>query len=202
MKFKELTDIWNSTDMELEQSVQINKELVKQIVLSKVKSRLYEIKWTGIFEIAVGILFFNFLVSFIVAHFADFRFYIPALILLIITVFSLIFEIYRMRLFYTIDSKTAVIEAQKRLAQLKKLEIRDLHSLIIIIPLFSSPFLIVAAKAFLNMDLYAFNTNWLIQLSAGSILVAAVLIFILKKIPNKKLQESINFLNELKENDN
>lgn len=202
MKFKELTDIWNSTDMELEQSVQINKALVKQIVLSKVKSRLYEIKWTGIFEIAVGILFFNFLVSFIVAHFADFRFYIPALILLIITVSSLIFEIYRMRLFYTIDSKTAVIEAQKKLAQLKKLEIRDLHSLIIIIPLFSTPFLIVAAKAFLNMDLYALNTNWLIQLSAGSILVAAVLIFILKKFPNKKLQESIDFLKELKENDN
>lgn len=202
MKFKELSGIWNSTDMELEQSVQINKELVKQIGLRKVKSRLYEIKWTGIFEIAVGFLFFNFLVNFIVAHFVEFKFFVPAVILLAITLSSLIFEIYRMRLFYTIDAKTAVIEAQKKLAQLKRLEILDIYSLIIIIPLFASPFLIVIAKAFLNIDLYMHFTNWLIQLSAGSILIAAILIYILKRFPNKNLQESIDFLKELNENEN
>lgn len=201
MKFKELSGIWNSTDMELEQSVQINRKLVKQIVLTKVKSRLSEIKWTGIFEIAVGILFFNFLVGFIVDHFADYSFSIPALILLAITLFSLIFEIYRLRLFHTIDSKTAVIEAQKKLALLKKLEVLDVYSLIIIIPLFASPFLIVTAKAFLNLDLYALNTTWLINLSVGSVLIAAILVFILKRFPNKKLQDSIDFLKDLKEND-
>jgi hypothetical protein len=202
MKFKELSGIWNSTDLELEKSVQINKELVMSISLSKIKSRLYEIKWTGIIEIVVGFIFFNFLVRFIGAHFTDFRFYFPALILLAITVFSLIFEIYRMSLFYTIDSKAAVIEAQKKLAKLKKLEILDIHSLIIIIPLFSAPFLIVAAKAFLNLSLYGAYSTWLVYLSAGSILIAAILIFILKRFPNKNLQESIAFLNELKENEN
>ncbi len=202
MKYKELSGIWNSTDLELDKSVQINRELVKQIAYVKIKSQLYEIKWKGIIQIAVGIVFIKFLSGFIITNIADFRYYIPALILLIISAFSLIFEIYRMKLFYTIDSKTAVIEAQKKLAQLQKLEAHDLNSLIIIIPLFSAPFLIVAAKAFLNIDLYAFNTNWLMLLSAGSILVAAALIFILRKFPNKKLQESIDFMNELKEGDN
>ena len=202
MKLEELSGIWNSTDMELEKSIKINKQLVKELGLAKVKSRLYEIKWTSIIEIGVNAIFLSFLTGFIFDHFSDFKFSIPAFILLVVTVVSLIIEIYKLTLFYTLDAKSAVIEAQKKLTRLKKLEILDIYSLYIIIPLFSAPFLIVSAKAFLHLSLYAFDMTWLIYYTIGSVVVAVIIIFFLKRYPDKNLSASIAFLHELKENEN
>ena len=202
MKFNELSTIWNSDDMELDRSITINKKLVKEIGLSKVKSRLYEIKWTGIFEIVVGFIFINFLVSFIVNNISEFILFISGVVLLAISLFSMILEIKKLALLYTMDSKSPVSEAQRKLARLKYLEVMDVYSLYIIIPLFSGPFLIVAAKAFLNIDLYSIGATWLMYHTFGSVFIAAILVFFLRKFPNRKLQESIAFLNELKENEN
>ena len=201
MKFDELSSIWNSADLELEKTVTINKKLVMKVSLNKIKSRLFEIKWKGVIALPIHALFVFFLVDFIAAYSSDIRFYIPALILLTITIFSLVFEIHRLTLYYSLDSKSAVIEAQKILAQLKKLEILDIYSLFIIIPLFSAPFLIVVSKAFLNLSLYATSSTWLIYQTVGSVAIAVLIIFILRKYPNKELAESIAFLNELKENE-
>ena len=201
MKFEELSGIWNSNDIGLDKSIQINKELVKNIGIKKVRSGLYEIKFTAFIGIIVGIFFSMFLWRFLIGNYQVFKFLIPALILLVITTFSLILEIYKLTLIYTLDSKAPVIDAQKKLLRLKKLEILDRYSLYIIIPLFAAPFMIVTAKAFLHLNLYAFNNRWLIYFTLGSIVIAVILIFFLRKYPNKKLSESITFLNELKENE-
>jgi uncharacterized membrane protein YdjX (TVP38/TMEM64 family) len=115
--------------------------------------------------------------------------------------FSLVIEIYKLKLYYSIDASSSVIEAQKKLTKLKKLEIQDIQSLYIIIPLFSAPFLIVTAKAFLNLSLYSFGTNWLIYYTLGSFVVALIIVFFLKRYPDKNLMDSIAFLDELKENE-
>ncbi len=201
MKFEELSGIWNSNDIGLDKSIQINKELVKNIGIKKVRSGLYEIKFTAFIGIIVGIFFSMFLWRFLIDNYQVFKFLIPALILLVITTFSLILEIYKLTLIYTLDSKAPVIDAQKKLLRLKKLEILDRYSLYIIIPLFAAPFMIVTAKAFLHLNLYAFNNTWLIYFTLGSIVIAVILIFFLRKFPDKKLSESITFLNELKENE-
>ena len=201
MKFEELSNIWNSADLELEKTVTINKKLVMKVGLNKIKSRLFEIKWKAVIAIPINALFVIFLVDFISKNFSDIWHLASGLILLAITILSLIFEIHRLNLYYTLDSKAAVLAAQKILAQLKKLEILDIYSLFIIIPLFSAPFLMVFTKAFLNLDLIAVNSTWLMYQTFGSIVVAAIIIFVLRKYPNKKLTESITFLNELKENE-
>ncbi len=201
MKFEELSGIWNSADLALDKSIQINKELVKNIGISKVRSGLYEIKLTAVIGIIAGIFFSIFLSGFFFNHILDFKFSFPAFILLVIILFSLIIEMYKLILIYTLDSKSPVTEARKKLMRLKKLEILDTYSLCIIIPLFSAPFMIVIAKAFLHLNLYAFNTNWLIYFTAGSIVIALILVFFLRKYPGKNLAKSIAFLNELKEDD-
>ena len=201
MKFEELSGIWNSADLALDKSIKINKELVKNIGITKVRSGLYEIKLTAVVGIVVGIIFSNFLFGFIYDNFFEFKFLLPALILLLITMFSLIIEVYKLTLIYTLDSKSAVAEAQKKLIQLKKLEILDIYSLYIIIPIYSAPFIIVIAKAFLHLNLYTFSLNWLIYLTAGSIVIAVILIFFLRKNLGKNLSKSIAFLNELKEDE-
>lgn len=200
MKFEELASIWNSNDTALENSVKINRELVKEVGFSKVKSNLYEIKWTSIFGVVVGVLFFNFLLGFMVEHFSSPEFFFPALILWGITVFGLILAIYRLNLLYTLDARARVMEARKKLMRLQQLEIMDIYSLYVIIPLFSAPFMIVMAKAFLDLSLYTFDLTWLIQFTLGSVVVAVILVFFLRKYPSKNLRASIEFLDELKEN--
>ena len=181
MSFEELSGIWNSQNIQLEKSLQINKELVRTIGLAKVKSGLRDLKWRAIIGIPLTLYWLSFLGGFMIDNFFEFEFLFPAILLLALSLYNLVFEIYRFNLFYTIDSKSSVIEAQKKLVSLKKLEIMDIHSLLIIIPLFSGPFLIVFAKAILNLNLYAFDTNWLVSYTAGSVLIAAVIVFVLKK---------------------
>jgi hypothetical protein len=41
--------------------------------------------------------------------------------------------------------------------------------------------------------------NWLIIQTAGSILIAAIIVFLLKKYPDKNLEKSIAFLKEITE---
>lgn len=201
MKFEELSTIWNSVDFELDNTIQINKQLVKDLGLTQVKSKLTGLKWTILFQIIAETIFLNFLIGFIVQNYAAHQFSIPASILLVTTIFSLAFEIYQLWLSSTIDSNLTVVEAQKKLARLQMMEILDMNSLYIIIPLFSAPFMIVASKAFLNMNLYELGANWWIYFTIGSVVVAALIVFFLKMFPNKELIESVSFLNELKENE-
>ncbi len=203
MQFEELSEIWNSTDIELERSVQINKELVKQLGFTKVKSHLFEIKGSAIFEIIVEAIFSIFLVSFVVDYISDPQFLLPAVVLLIFSLFSLIIEIFKLKLFLTIDSSATVFGAQKKLSKLKYLEFLDIYSLYIIVPLYLVPFLIVIAKAFLNLDLYDLGImDWLNYSIFGGLMIAAILVYALRKFRNRKLEESIAFLNELKEDQN
>ncbi|MEP6584066.1 MAG: hypothetical protein ABJA90_07355, partial [Ginsengibacter sp.] len=197
MKFEELSEIWNSTDTRLETSIRINKELVKGIGISKVRAGLYDIKFTAVAGLVVGLFFLMFLLRFINNNFSDFKFSFPAFILLAIAMYSFLMEVYRLILIYTLDSNSPVTEAQIKLMRLRKLEILDIYSLYIIIPLFTAPFIIVTVKAFLHLNLYAFNTTWLIYLTAGSIVIAMILIFFLRKYPGKNLSKAIAFLNEL-----
>lgn len=199
MRFEELSGIWNDADTTLEQHLKINRNLVKNIAIRKVRSGLYEIKFTAFIGIIAGIFFTMFLWRFMIKNYMQLRFFIPASILLLTTMFSLVTAIYRLILVYTLNPAATVIDSQQKLIRLQKLDIIDIYSLYFIIPIFTAPFLITAAKAFINLDLYKFNTRWLIYLTAGSVIIAAILIFFLKKYPGKKLAKSIAFLNELKE---
>jgi hypothetical protein len=100
---------------------------------------------------------------------------------------------------FTINAKASVAEAQRKLSTLKKLEAYDTYSLLVIIPLFSAPFLIVVAKAAAEVSLYEFGSQWIYSYVAGSAVVAGIVVFFLRMCPNKGLQESIDFLKELKE---
>jgi hypothetical protein len=202
MKFEELSAIWHNNDLTLDKSIRINKEFVKNLGISKVAARHYEIKLTAMIGIMTGILFTIFLCRFIFEYFTDLKFSVPAMILLVTTCFGLVIEFYNVSLLYTINPESTVEEARKKLIRLKKLEIMNMYSLFVVIPLFAAPFMIVMAKAFLHFDLYAFNTGWLIYFTAGSIIIAVILIYFLRKFSGKKLAQSISFLNELRDEGN
>ncbi len=199
MKFEELSSIWNSVDFELDNTVQVNKQLVKDLGLSKVKSSLSELKLSVIFQIVVGFMFINFIMDFFVQNLTHFQFSGPAFFLLAFTAAGLVVSIYQLWLSLSINAELSVVEAQKKLMRLQTIEVLDIYSLLIIIPLFYAPFMIVGAKAFFNFNLYELSSNWFVYQTIGSIVIAGIVVFVLRKFPNKKLKESIDFLNELNE---
>lgn len=201
MNFEELASAWKANDQSLESTIKVNKLLVKNLAFSKIKSSLYEIKWTGLFELAVNVLFYFFLVNFISDHLTQYEFLIPAILLLILTMTEVGVEIFKLYQIFTLDAQESVIKVKEKLTLLKRLEIIDVYSLYIIIPVFSGPFLLILAKGLLGIDLYQFDLTWMIQYVIGSFVVAIILVFILRRFPNEKLKAAMEFLDTLEDND-
>ncbi len=198
MELHELTNIWNASDLKMESTVKINKILFMEVSINRIKTILSPIKRTSYFEIIVNLLFLFPVITFSFSMLSEIKYLIPGLLFIAFTCYNIIFIIKKLFLLYGIDAQTPVLLTQKNLVKLKLMEIRERQMLYILIPLFSPVFLIVGAKAFLNIDLYQF-INWLIAQTAASILIAALIVYILKKFPDKNLDRTLNFINEIAE---
>ncbi|MEZ4944087.1 MAG: hypothetical protein R2804_01035 [Cyclobacteriaceae bacterium] len=192
MELPELSNLWNAPG-----NLFINRQLLKEVTLYKVKALLYSLKWSTYFELTLNIIFIFFLQGFISNYFNELRFLIPALILIVVTMVSTVFDIYKLYLFYSLRVDSPVAETQQKVAQLQYLEALEANSMMVIIPLFSAPILIVPAKAFFDFDLYQLG-NWMPQYIIGSVVVGLVIAFLLRKLPNEKLKKAIDFLKEIK----
>lgn len=206
MEYEELIGIWNNSDMALKTNVQVNRKLIKEVAFKKIRSGLFEIKWTSFSELFVDFFWSYFLIGFIIDHFQDYKFSLQALVLLSMAIYGFILSIHKLRTYFSINPGLSVIKTQYKIERLKRLELHSLQSLYFIIPLFSAPFAIVMAKAMLNINLYSFGIlgNALPYYTFGAVVVAVILVFVIKKFPGKRdrnLKESIAFLNELKESE-
>ncbi len=200
MELHELSTIWNGTDSKLENTVRINKSLFMEVSMNRIKTNLNTLRWTGYFEIIVNFLFLFFVANFTFSHFSEVKFLIPGLLLFVFSIYSIIFSINKLVLHYGIKAQTPVFQTQKKLEKLKFLELREKQMLYVLIPLLWAIFLIVGAKFILNLDMYN-HMNWLMAQTGGSVVIAIIVVFILKQFPDKNLEKSIAFLNEIAEDE-
>jgi len=196
MDLQELVNIWKNTDQELENKIKINKNLFKEVTVNKIRVMLGEFKWTNIVEICFNFVFLIYLIGFFIDHFSVLRYAIPSGILMLIMFYSLSFNIHMLKLFFRIDVKSSIVQNQKIVERLRYYNVLDTRMLYVIIPLFSTPFLIVMAKAFFDFNLYRLG-QWLVMFSAGSFVVALIVVYLLRRFPDKKMQKAITFLSEI-----
>lgn len=197
MEYQELESLWNNTGTSIETNASLNKKMIKELTYNKVKYGLTEIKWTSIFELVVALFWTNFLVNQISESLYSFKFLIPTIILLGITLFSTILSIRKLTTYYSIKTDETIVKTQSLLLRLRKLEQLDVKSILVIIPLFSAPFFIVIAKAWFDVDLYVYS-NALLQYTIGSFVVGVILFFILDKYSYKDIDESLEQLEKFK----
>lgn len=198
MELQELVTIWHSSDQELDEKLKINHSLFKEVSVNKIRSLLGEVKWTHIIEIVINYVFLVFLIGFFVDYFSVWKYAIPAGILILIITYSIGFNIHMLRLFYRIDVKSTILQTQKTVESLKYYQLLDRKMLYVIIPIFSTPFLIVMAEFFFGFDLYMLGT-WLIAYAAGSLIVAVIVVYIFSKFPDKNMEKAISFIREIKD---
>lgn len=198
MKIEELKSLWNTEDILLDKQIKINHLLLKEISIEKIKSNLNPIKRESIFEIFVNSVFLYFLMNFMYAIYDTPKLLIPAVLLAAFMILDIIFNAHKIHLYQMINSSDPIIETQKRISKLKYLTQLEINLLLIIIPLFSAPFMIIGAFVIFQYDLYALG-SWLISFTIGSILVAIIIVFFLRKFPNKKMEDMISLIKEIKD---
>lgn len=196
MEFQELSQLWQNSDQKIEQNIQLDLPQFEEINQRKVRPQMNNYLINVLIELFVGVAFQSFLNNFIGGHLATPAFWVPAVILAVINVYSIVFNAYQLYLYFQINVGKPVIEAQRIMTRLRLLERIDTYSLLVIIPLCAGPFLIVGAKHFLGMDLYQFSV-YSLPFFLMNFVVAAIIVALLRLFPDKELKESQSFLDSI-----
>ncbi len=198
MNEQDLINIWNEQDSTLEKSIAVNQQLLKTVTLEKVKSMLTIFRRTQFFELIVNFLFLLWLIKFIRNDVDSTVLVISSSILFALMFGGIIVNIYNLYLAKSITFDMSIVDAQRKIEQMKMSEKRSVNALYIIIPLVPIPFLLVFAKAFVGIDLYEiFDKTYLLSFTLGSFLIGLIVVWLVKKFPNEEMEKAISFLNDI-----
>lgn len=198
MNFQDLEDIWHQDNNDLEQGIRINSASINKIDMKKVTSNLTETRWENLIELGVNLWFFSFFKNFFMNHYHLPKFLLPGAFMLGLCVFAIIFCTYKLFLISRINRNYPIVKAQRNLALIQYFNRLEINALFFLIPTFSLAFLIVAAKGIIGLDLYAVGFPFIPYL-IGSFFVGLIIILFIKNFPDKKLNETVAYLKELKD---
>jgi hypothetical protein len=198
MEFQELSQIWQNADDQLEQNIQLNQLYLKEISNRKIRSQMGNYFAEVIIELVVALFFQLFLGTFLGQHLDAPAFWIPAGVLMIANIYTIIFNVYQLHLYSQIRLDKPILETQRIMSRLRYLERLDTYSLLLLIPLLATPFLIVVAKYLLGLSLYTFS-QYFLPFMAMNFIVAIIIVSLLRLFPDKGLKESQAFLKTIAE---
>ena len=198
MELEELVKMWNEQDQGLDNKLQVNRRLLKTVSLDKVKSLLSEFTLESILEAGLNALFFWFILQFVWDQWPLIKFVVPGIVLLVTTFLSFLGNMYELLSLASIGYESSVVEVQKKIERLRFFQRMDRNSLYVIIPLFSLFFPIWFAWAVLGLDLFdILGIGWVYHF-IGSLAIAAIIVWFLKRFPDRKMAKAIQFLEEIK----
>jgi hypothetical protein len=155
----EMKEVWTAHDMKLDQSIRLNRELLNSATLSKARSATQRMSWPLGFEAVMWLVIIVSLGSFISHHVAALRLSLSAAALDVYAIAMLAATIRQIVALRKIDYSRPVTAIQKQLEMLRVLRIRITQRALLGGTVVWAPFLIVAARAFLGLDIV--NSLWL-----------------------------------------
>jgi hypothetical protein len=153
----EMKEVWTAHDEKL--SIHLNRELLKTATLSKAHSTTQRMGWALGLEAVMWFAIIVSLGSFIARHVAVVRLLLCAAALDVYAIGMLAATIRQIVGLRQIDYSRPVTAIQKQLATLRVLRIRITQRALLGGTVVWAPFLIVAARAFLGLDMV--NSRWL-----------------------------------------
>jgi hypothetical protein len=155
----EMKEVWTAHDEKLDQSIRLNRELLKTATLSKAHSAMQRMGWALGLEAVVWFVIIVSLGDFIARHVAVVRLSLCAAALDVYAIGMLAATIRQIVALRQIDYSRPVTAIQKQLGMLRVLRIRITQRALLGGTIVWAPFLIVAARAFLGLDMV--NSPWL-----------------------------------------
>ena len=138
------------------------------------------------FELISGVVAAILLGSFLADHHDTARFAIPAVVLDVAAVFTIVASARQLARIGRLDYAAPVVAIQRELAALRTSRLRVNRGLLLLSPLLWTPLAIVAAKGFLGVDLYrAFGPTWVAANLAFGLAVIPLAIAITRRVSTR-----------------
>lgn len=198
MELETIKQIWKTYDQKLDQHLQVNKSFLKEVSFDTIKSKLWAFRLEQVLSLLAGIAFLSFFSRHMVLSFPDWKYFIPLLILFVLALSEVVTSSYYLITLSTIRLDTPILKAQKKIHQIIRYQKWEANLLYILIPLFWPLILIVFSKI-MGMDIFRFMSfqMWMWNI-AGSIFIAMLIVWFIKKYPDQGLAEAEAFLKEIR----
>ncbi len=182
-------------DAKLDQVIRLNTTAVRELQLSKTKSRLRWLAWGVVFELAMSIVATVWLGDFIVGHLREARFLLPAVLIDISVIALLGSNIRQLAVVGSLNYSLPVVAVQKELGKLRVLRIRTTKWVMMLSFVLWFPVLVVLLEGLLGVDLWmilgAVSTRdgsffaWVVANVLFGLAVALVMVWVSNRYANR-----------------
>jgi hypothetical protein len=204
MELSELKSMWNTHHIQSSDQITLNKKLLKESSVNRIKSSLGEFKFENYLELFLSVLFTPYIVGFIVNYGGSLTFLLPALIVLLVTIATIIWNIHNLYNAISLDYDESITQLHKKISTLQLWAKYEINSLYVLMPVLAYCFLVIFSKSALDINIYYYlNMYWLYN-GLAVIAITLLIVWLLKKFPNKDLEQAAIFLKEIEafENEN
>jgi hypothetical protein len=182
MDLDELKQKWIDYDRKLDESLQLNRQLLKAMKLSRVRSALQRL---AVFLALESVIWFAGIVAlglFIYRHIASIQFALPAILLDLFAIANFATLIAQIASALQMDYDRPIAVIQKQIEALRVLRIRYIQGSVVGGFVVWVPFVIVVFKGFFGLNAYRiFNTAWLITNALFGLGIMAMAIWLSKR---------------------
>jgi hypothetical protein len=195
MNIDELKNAWNVYDKSLDSK--INLDLLKTVSIDKTKSLTRTFKFGAIVEIIVSLFFVNYMAEVAIEQWATWEYSVPASVIGLISLGTVIWNIYALTELTFMNYNTSIAQAQKKMECIytqSKWQNTMLHYFLV--PLVGAMLTIMALK-YLNLSLTG-HLNIILYVVLGGLAVVPMVVWIVKMTPDKEMESAIRFLDDIK----
>jgi hypothetical protein len=155
MELDELQKRWAAQDQRLDEVLHLNRQVLRAGGLGRARSALQPLRLGLALESALNVLVVVALGDFLGNHFAEPRYFLPAVALDVAAVALLISTVRQWVMASEVGYDGPVAPSQRRLEALRILRIRVTQWVLLLSPLLWTPLLIVGLRALFGVDAYA-----------------------------------------------
>jgi hypothetical protein len=186
MDLDELREKWAEHDRKLDAILRLNRQLLSATNLNRARSALQRLTLGLALESAITFAAIVALGAFNYEHIATLRFALPAAALDLVAIAYLIDLVRQITAAVRIDYGRPIAAIQRQLEALRVLRIRSIRRALMAGMLAWTPFVIVAFKGFLDVDVYrSFDTAWLAANALFSVAVVSLAIWVSKRFGDR-----------------
>jgi hypothetical protein len=162
MELDELKIAWQALEARVDAGLDRNLALLRELKLDKTRSALRWLRFPPLLALAQSVVAALLLDLFLATHLHEAGFVIPALLLQVVVLYSIVTGCRQLMTIARIDYSAPVIATQRTLGELRASRIRDMQRILLLSPLLWTPLVIVLAKGLLGIDLYrGYGATWL-----------------------------------------
>jgi hypothetical protein len=187
MEFDELKAAWHTLDKRIETGHALNAKVFTELKLERARSTLRPLWWLVSMQLAISLGAVVLLGSFLAGHWHLARFAVPAVLLDVTAVMSIVSAIGQLRVLNDIDYSQPVVAIQSKLTELAVRRAREVRwQWLLMLPLWT-PLAVVVMQGIFGVDLYRlFGGRWIAANVAAGIVLTPLVVWLARHVGNRR----------------